>query len=304
MNFRQKRFFAFLLTCLVATLSFYYVGILCDSLTDGFSVARIHSELPFNPEWETSPLSEPAQQELDQALSQTYRYLGCGGQCFAFCSADGKYVVKFFKHRIRKPYSFFYAATLPFGLDHLRQRKLKKALFKHQRDFTSYKIAYEDLREETGLLYVHLNKGTSSNRSLQIIDKLGIGHRIALDQVEFVVQKKAQLVHDKIEDLMADRDPAKAKAALHGILDVIVSRCKKGIFDEDPRIHRNFGFLGETPIFIDVGRFIRDPRRKDPAVYQADIQLITKRFRHWLEEAHPELVTTLDEELYELHGQD
>jgi hypothetical protein len=84
---------------------------------------------------------------------------------------------------------------------------------------------------------------------------------------------------------------------------VIIRRCKKGVFDEDPKIHRNFGFLGEKPIFIDVGRFVRDDSRKDPAVYNTDIQMITKRFRHWLEEDYPELVTTLDEELHALQTQ-
>lgn len=263
----------------------------CEPLTDNFSVARIHSDLPYNPAWETAPLSEEKMQELDSALQATFHYLGCGGQCFAFASDDGKYVIKFFKHRIRKPYSYFLNTPLA-------KRKLEKAVFKLNRDFTSYKIAYEELREETRVLYIHLNKGTALNRSVAIVDKLGIRHTIPLDDIEFVVQARAQLAYDHIDELMERGDIEAARGALRGILDVIASRCKKGIFDEDPSIHRNLGFIADKPIFIDVGRFVHDQRRMEPAVYLADLGIVTKRFRSDLQDTHPELVSLLDEELH------
>lgn len=276
---------------------YHFVGGFCARQTDNFSVARIHSTLPYNARWETAPLSEENQQELEAALSQEYRYLACGGQCFAFGSEDGKYVIKFFKHRIRKPYSYLLNLSLPQALDKLVQRKKDKALFKLNRDFLSYKLAYEDLQEETGLLYIHLNKGESLQRSLSIVDKIGIKHKISLDEIEFVVQKQGRLAPSHIHALMEKREFEKARYALRAMLETIVSRCKKGFFDEDPQIHRNFGFVGDKPIFIDVGRFVPDSRRKDPAVYSADLLKITHRFRKWLAEAHPELVTILDEEI-------
>lgn len=291
--------FKFLFFTLSLGIAYHFTASFCDKQTDGFSVARIHSELPYNPEWETAPPLDEMQKELDAALSQKFHYLACGGQCFAFGSEDGKYVIKFFKHRIRKPYSYLMNAELPRFFGKLRNRKLDKALTKLRRDFTSYKIAYEDLPEETGLIYIHLNKGTKLNRSVTIVDKIGIKHQIPIDGTEFVVQKKAQLAYSHIEDLMAVGDTVQARQSLHAILDVIVSRCKKGVFDEDPKIHRNFGFLGDKPIFIDVGRFVKDSNRKDPAVYKADLLTITKRFRKWLKDAHPELVDILDEELCE-----
>ncbi|MBS0604354.1 MAG: hypothetical protein JSS60_04860 [Verrucomicrobia bacterium] len=298
MNKRSNLRLFLLIPCLLGGL-FYFTSTFCNKMTDGFSVARIHSDLSFNPQWETAPLSTEGQKELELVFSQRFHYLGCGGQCFAFGSDDGNYVIKFFKHKIRKPYSYLLQNSLPGPLDEKRKRKLNKALLKLNRDFTSYKIAYEELADETGLIYIHLNKGTSLNRSVFIVDKIGIEHRIPLDDIEFVVQRQAQLVHDRIEELMQKDDIPGAKRALHAILSVIVSRCQKGVFDEDPRIHRNFGFLGDKSIFIDVGRFIRDPARKDPAVYQKDLLQITKRFRCWLQETHPELVATLDEELNE-----
>ena len=138
---------------------------------------------------------------------------------------------------------------------------------------------------------------------MQIIDKIGIQHQISLDDVEFIVQKKADLVYCRINEIMANYDLVAGRKALHSILEVILSRCHKGIYDEDPRIHRNFGFLDEKSIFIDVGRFIKDPKRTQPDIYKSDLQHITKRFRHYLEESHPLLVPILDEELYAIQNQ-
>lgn len=278
---------------------YHFAGSFCDRQTDGFSVARIHSDLPYDPRFDIAPLSVGDQKEIEAALSQQFHYLACGGQCFAFGSEDGKYVIKFFKHRIRKPYSYFMHIPLPAILDKLRQSKLDKALLKLNRDFISYKLAYEELQEETGLVYIQLNKGGAFHRSVSIVDKIGIKHEIPLDGIEFVLQRQGELVHSYIDSLVKTGDLEKTREALHAMLNTIVSRCKKGFFDEDPRIHRNFGFVENKPIFIDVGRFVPDSRRKDPVVYRADLVKITHRFRKWLLETHPEIVNILDEELRE-----
>lgn len=304
MHALQNKWVRFFIAPMVFGALLYYTASFCNQQTDRFSVARIHSDLPFNPKWETAPLSPQKKTELLKLLDQKFHYLGCGGQCYAFASEDGNYVIKFFKHKIRKPFSFFLKMSLPGPLEKKRHKKLDKAFFKLNRDFNSYKIAYEDLNEETGLLYIHLNKGTDLNKSVTIVDKIGIAHRIPLDTIEFVVQKRAKLAYTYIDDLMTKGDIAGAKNALHSILDVIVARCKKGVFDEDARIHRNFGFVDSQPIFIDVGRFRRDPTRVQPAIYKQDLEDITGRFRDWLEESYPTLAPILDEELDEFEKQD
>lgn len=296
---RKHRWARILGASLICGWVFYSIASFCNQQTDGFSVARIHSDLPFNPAWETQALSPEKKEELLSIFHQKFHYLGVGGQCYAFASEDGHYVIKFFKHKIRKPFSFFYRTSLPKPFEKSRLKKWNKALYKLNRDFTSYKIAYEDLPEETGLLFIHLNKSSDLQRSATIVDKLGIAHTIALDEIEFIVQKRATMAYTFIEELMAKGNTAAAKKAMHSILDVIVSRCKKGIFDEDARIHRNFGFIDSKPIFIDVGRFRRDPERQKPIVYQNDLKDITGRLRDWLEQSYPPLVPILDEELHE-----
>lgn len=282
---------------------YHFADSFCDKQTDGFSVARIHSTLAYDPQWEIGPLTIESQAEIEGALAQPYHYLACGGQCFAFGSEDGRYVIKFFKHRIRKPYSYLMNTPLPAILDKLRQSKLDKALMKLNRDFMSYKLAYEELQEETGLIYIQLNKGGPFNRSVSIIDKIGIKHQIPLNEIEFILQKQGRLAHSHFDALMKTGDLIQVRQALRGMLDTIVYRCKKGVYDEDPRIYRNFGFVGNKPIFIDVGRFIPDPTRKNPNIYRADLVKITHRFRKWLLIEHPELVNILDEELSEFQTQ-
>jgi hypothetical protein len=252
--------------------------------------------LPFCPEWEIAPTTEEKSKELQEILSQEFRYMACGGQSFAFLSEDNAYVIKFFKHRIRKPHSYW--MQLPPW-----QRKLERVQQKLHRDFTSYKIAYEDLPEETGVIYIHLNKGKAPASSVTIRDKLEIKHTLQLEGLEFILQKRAELAYSRIDHLACQGDLLKVRGALRSIIDVIVARCQKGYFDEDAKIHRNFGFSGDKPVIIDVGRFIPDAKRKEPAIYQADVLAITKRLRCWLKDAHPELVAILDEELREYQAQ-
>ncbi|MBI2812054.1 MAG: hypothetical protein HYX67_14655 [Candidatus Melainabacteria bacterium] len=285
---------------LAFSIGCYYLSSFCTQQTDGFSVARVHSDLSYNPAWETTPPSSLDQEEMERAFAQKFHYLGCGGQCFAFASEDGKYVIKLFKHRICKPFSLYLFSRLFPPFEKTRQIKLEKAIYKTNRDFTSYKIAYETLREETGLLCVHLNKSHDLKRSVTIVDKLKIAHEIDLDKVEFVLQKKAELAHECFNTWIQSNDIASVKEGVHAMLATIVSRCRKGVFDEDPRIHRNFGFIGKQPVFIDVGRFTSDERRKDPEVYKQDLVQIIKRFRLWLNDSYAPLVPILDEELYAL----
>jgi hypothetical protein len=287
-----------LLTWIALALLFDGAAKFCEKQTDGFCLAAIHSNLKYNPAWETSSFSP----ELEGVLAQKFHYLGCGGQSFVFVSEDGNYVIKFFKHRkfFCKPYSYLFQLPLPGVLELCRLNKLHKALSKLNRDFSSYLLAYEELREETGLIYLHLNK-TPLHRQIQIIDKIGIAHQIDLDKTEFLVQRRAKLLFPHIDELMQQGDIVGARQTLHAVVEALVGRCKKGIFDEDPRLSSNLGILGKRAIFIDIGRFVRDNTREQPCVYITDVKAITsKRLRPWLEQTHPTLVPNLDAEVENL----
>jgi hypothetical protein len=290
-NFQRACLF-FLLGILLYFLSDWY-----RKATDGFSIARITSQFPEGIIWKDSTLTTANIPHLGtDALDQPYRYLGSGGQCFAFVSQDNRYVIKFFKTRFVKFGSLTFQ-TLPFFPEAARKRKIEKALFKLRRDFTSYIIASDDLKEETGVLYIHLNKTTDLNKKLRITDKLGIKRTLELDRFEFAIQGRAELAYPYIDSLIQKKELDKAKAALCSLIDISLARCKKGIYDEDAKIERNFGFLDDKPIFIDIGRFVKDPSREDRTVYRKDLRNIVYQLRLWIQSNHPDLVLYFNEAL-------
>ncbi len=304
MNTALKKWGTILFQIVIVITIIECVPDFCFKQTDGFSVSRLQSTFPSDPHWDISILSASDQEEFDKAIGQKYRYLNFGGQCFAFESEDGQYVVKFFKHHFRKPQAWLMALPFPEPLRSKFRKRYNRALSKHYRDFNSYKLAYDTLKEETGLITVHLNKTSNIHRQLTITDKLEISHQIDLDQTEFIVQKKAQLVYPTIAQMMEHGNIECVKASLHSILDLIVSRCKKGIFDEDPRIHCNIGLIGTGAIFIDVGRFKPDDNRSNPDVYRHDLSIITKRFKEWIAENYPTLLSIFKEEMDRINEDD
>ena len=75
-----------------------------------------------------------------------------------FQSQDGKYVLKFFKYQRYKIKPWVEAFTfIPFVAAH-RDRRLQHKQDKLARFFSSWKLAFNELQPETGLVYVHLNK--------------------------------------------------------------------------------------------------------------------------------------------------
>ena len=184
-------------------------------------------------------------------------------------------------------------AALPLPKKHALKRELHRASREKKllRDFTSYKLAFERFREATGLLYVQLNREGLESLPVQIIDKIGIAHTIDLKDVEFVLQKRAILAYDYLDSCP---DSETAKRAIASICELIAKRHAKGIYDEDAKIHRNFGFIDGEAMIIDVGRLKQDLRQTHPGSLYSDLRNTTDRMRVWLVENHPELVDILD----------
>jgi len=269
----------------------YFVPKFCHEKTDGFTLTKIHSNLPYNSKWVTT---HPPNEPLENIMSQKFTYLTSGGQSYVFVSEDQKYVLKFFKHHLRRVPLLWAHLPLPQKWDQKRNLQQAKREKKLHRDFFSYKLAFEELPEETGLIFIHLNRTDNLNQKVKIIDRLNIEHLVDLDQVEFVVQKKGELSFSYFEKLIQEQDLIQAKKGIDSICNVILKRCKKGIYDEDAKIHRNFGFLENEAIILDAGRFKLDARRKSPHIQQQDLQKITKPLQTYLETLSPELAQYLE----------
>jgi hypothetical protein len=184
-------------------------------------------------------------------------------------------------------------ALLPLPPKYAKQRADHRASREKKllRDFTSYKLAFEQFPEPTGLLYVQLNKSLEKPLPIEIIDKIGIAHTVDLSEVEFVLQKRAHLAYDYLDECP---DIETAKRAISSLCVLIASRYHEGIYDEDAKIHRNFGFIDGKAMVIDVGRLKLDRRESSAENLYHDLKKSTDRLRLWLVANHPELVDTLD----------
>src|SRR5690242_19119162 len=256
-----------MISCVIVVLC-AYVGHLCLKKTRGFALYKIHSSFAFNPLWETSPISASERTVVKGVLDQPYRFLDKGAQSYVFLSEDGQYVIKFFKLHSLQPPFLLRGMHLPFHLQPLWVKKLLEKQTALTRTFTSYKIAYENLREETSVIFLHLNKTRDLQQKIRIIDNLGISHVLDLDSMEFLVQKRADLFYPQLEKILEEQGMESGKRILSDLVDFLVKRNQKEIFDKDPDLATNFGLLDNRIVQIDVGRFRKDPERKKPSLYR------------------------------------
>jgi hypothetical protein len=255
-----------------------------------FSLPAITSHLPYHPEWETRPLDGAEEKEVMTALSQPYRYLGSGGQCYTFVSEDDQYVIKFFKQK---------AFAIPSWVNHfplsmLKKRKLQKKEERRSRVFEAFKLSFHHLSSETEILYVHLNRTPTWNRMLAAADKNGDLHELPLDALEFVIQRKAELIPVRIDRLMKNNESDSAKEAIEQLLDLNANICRRGFYNRDPNMRANCGFIGSKAILIDVGRVVYRETLKKPAVFRRSLLKSTRHFRKYLAAHHPQLLPHFD----------
>lgn len=251
----------------VAFLIFIGIHQYCMYQIGDFEIRQVLSDLENKPEWETA--FEPH----EHLLSQTFSFLGMGDQAYAFLGEDKKTVLKLFKH---------YDAQGKRPLDHI---------------FESCQLAYNELREETGLLYLHLNKEPYS-RYITLIDKLGFSHIIDINATEYALQKKADnLIFPAIAQLLKKQDISATKNHIHSLFNLIAKRCCKGIGDRDTALRRNYGFLYSQPIAIDIGSYYCNESLKDPINARAEIAHKTRRLERWLKKHYPELLVYYEQEL-------
>jgi hypothetical protein len=236
---------------------------------------------------------EGAKNEARQALNQKYTYLSYGGQMTVFESEDHRYVMKFFNPRsVIKEGWFHEWSKLK------RMNSLKWIIYTHfqretrlQKYFKRYEMAFKDLREETGVVYVHLDPTTCLSQNLEIVDREGKSHRLSLDNYPFVLQKKVELTMTHIGRLLGEGKTEQARAAVKQIYDLFYSRAKKGYTDRLQTLHKNYGFIDGHAVQLDVGRIRFD--EKIEAQPLKDVERIVSNVMPSLAGPFPELAPVL-----------
>lgn len=247
--------------------------------TKDFSLQNMLPQHAYKPQWDVHPISEQEKDHIHSVLNQNFKYIGCGNQIYVFFSEDNKYVLKIVKqHRYIVPRWIRY--LLPPMLSY-RTKKIGHKEHSLDRDFNSYKIAFDRLKEETALLFVHLNPQDDFHHKTTLIDKENIAYNVDLHDYEFILQDMAEMVYPTIEKHMANGDTLSAKAAIDSLLELLYSRCKKGIHDTNPNFEKNFAFLNNKAVQIDIGRF----SLKAPEYFPT----IKETFKEYLHDKFPEL---------------
>ncbi|HSX11970.1 MAG TPA: hypothetical protein VLF61_00575 [Rhabdochlamydiaceae bacterium] len=256
-------------TILIFSLLFFLVERFCRLQTDGFSIAKIVPHGPLNSQEAPIPL------HILEVLDQPYTFLGSGVQCYTFLSEDRQSVIKFFKHYHLFPgNNILKKIPVPHFLDLFKQQLLTAREERLKKIFRSCQIAYDQLEEETGTFFLHFNKSESAK--ITLIDKLGIQHALDLGEMEFILQKKA-------EPLEARFKQAKDKQAIEASLDALRklhSACtQKGFKNKDGKI-RNYAFIGEKAVMIDIGS-LKKRKQLTTALVEKEQKRFEEKMERW-----------------------
>ena len=291
MNTYLRRF----TTLIAAGVLFWAVNKFCHAQTNGFQIVKIISALPASPEWDLVSSNAEEISSLQNILDQPFHFLGSGGQAYAFLSEDGKIVLKFLKmHHIRQ-YPLLNQIPLPPMLDMGRKKFLLHQKRKLQRVFSSCKIAYTELKNETGLIFANLNPNAElASLKVQLIDRLHIRHQLNLSEVPFVLQYRADNAFQKLRIHLKNQEIDDAKKIVEEIVSLLIARFQKGIKDLDPAPRRNIGLFGDKAIAIDIGSFFypSDPLTQEEA--KEELANDTRRMRKWLAKRSLELTDYFD----------
>ncbi len=232
----------------------------------------VDSSLAPQPQWVMPAPSSPEASKIRSILSQKLTFLGEGQQAIAFQTEDEKYVVKFFKMRRFEP------SWVDYLCPHVVRRRVRNLHW----IFNGYKNAYSDLRHETGLVWIHLAKTDYLHLPITVIDQKGNEHQIDADATEFVIQEKAELIFDHLSRLYREGKVAEMESAITRYYEFIQARIDKGYVDRDKGVTNNYGFIGDRPIQLDIGRLYKGER-----VGQLD--RIKRRVERWrCEEISPQ----------------
>lgn len=266
-----------LLLCL-----FFAIERFCHWQTDGFRLSKATSKHIY-------PYSHHSE-NLPQTLDQPFYYLGKGVQFYVFIGEDQKTILKLFKHH----HAGFATDTLNVLFPKFIKNRIIRNREKRMRCiFGSARIADLDIGKETGVTYVHIGKDYWKKKLTKgvLYDKIGIKHSVDFDEIDFVLQERADLVKNRLSELFDLGNIDEAINSMKKVICMVEKRSRKNVKNKDGNILENCGFIGENPVEIDIGSFIHrsrsthpDPHRK--TAFRARLQLLT-----WVKKKYPQHLT-------------
>lgn len=234
--------------------------------TEGFAPYKIAPAL--------SEQSVASTLAVKEALSQPFRYLGKGRQCFVFVSQDDRYVLKFFNRSyFEKPWYFA-------GEKERLKREKRRFFFEH-----SYPLAWKEFGEE--ILFVHLGKSTDFP-TLHIKGPASFSFPVNLNTTAFVLQRKAEPFYAGLQKIYQNEGILGLKRELAAFSSQIAARIEKRIADDDSDVEHNWGYVDGKLIHLDPGRLYFDASLEDPKRQEQEWHTATRHFFQWLAKTYPE----------------
>lgn len=257
---------------------------------EGFRIYKIQDEVPYEARWDVA-YSDKDLETAKSVLNQKFYYLGHGFQCYAFESEDRQYVIKFFRYqRLRLPNII---ASIPDVPVFSEWRKGRIASLNRRKEYLlrSFKTSWDYAKDETAMLFMHLNKSKGLFQTITIVDLLGNEHLIDLDNYQFMLQKKAMHIKPTISQLVAAGKVDEAAKRLDQIFQLLLHCSKRGIQDTDGALIRknNLGFLGNQAIYIDGGKLVFKAELRTLKSFEKDLERL-KPLLSWLKKEQPLLV--------------
>ena len=253
-----------------------------------FSFSRI-ALFREKPEWNFFMLNVEEQKEIDQIFNQNFTFFEKGSHAYLFLSEDNKYMLKLLKQNMLCPKNWL--AYIPVSFNPYYQEYCQKQKKIHKM-LTAFKIASTELKEETGLVYIHLNPTQTLNKKLILVDKHGKKHTIDPNNMSFYLQKRAQLIYVRISELMRTGNLERAKNIISSVFALIAQLENKGIHSGKMAMYKNFGIIDDKAVQIDIGVL-----RKQTGCTKQPISTLTHNFRDWIEKNYPALLPHFDAEL-------
>jgi len=205
---------------------------------------------------------------LEPIFKKPLFFLGKGKQCSAYETADGRYVVKFFKNAFKPK----------------KQKKVQACI---EGGF----IAWVYAPEETGVIACSTGKRSTSLPQATLLNKKGRIESVDLTHTPFLVQKKADPFKQTLMRLVAQGELKKAKGAVLSVFSLLATCRDRGLLDTDGSLIRkdNLAFINGKAVLIDTGRLHLFADAKRQTLH--DVKRL-KPLGSWIEEACPELLST------------
>jgi len=268
----------------------------------GFSIAKITSCFTYDETSKIKPLSDIERNYIiENIFPQRFYFLRSGRQYYTFISEDRQFILKFFKiHAHQRAGIFNVLSRIFYQMLGFRQ-EMKDQLIS-AKVLSNYKYVYELLREETAIVYLHLDKTYEFPASVTLIDEKGKEHILDLNAIEFIVQRRAQKFYEHLNQLVKKGRYDDLTASIRSLFQLIATRCEKGFIDQNLDL-RSFGFIDNKAVRFDCATLSYDPSIKYPLNFRNEVMEAAEKLQEWAQNNYAEATLSIQEEAQKVINQ-